>query len=156
MPGDLEILARLVVALALTAALGWEREAAGKSAGLRTHMFVGMGAALFVILGDLVIFRFRDHGEMLRSDPLRVIEAVVTAIGFLGAGTIYVSRGRGRVHGLTTAASLWVAAAVGMTVALERYGLAVGTTVLALLVLRILLPLSERVGPASTGDNADE
>lgn len=135
---DLRILARLMVALALAGVMGWERERAGKAAGIRTHMLVGLGAALFVVLGELFIGRFRGMDERMRFDPLRVIEAVVTGVSFLGAGTIFVARGKERVQGLTTAASIWATAAVGITVGLERYPLAIGTTLLVFLVLRFL------------------
>jgi putative Mg2+ transporter-C (MgtC) family protein len=146
---DLGILVRLVVALALAGVVGWERETSGKAAGLRTHMFVGMGAALFVALGELLIRDFQ-HVERLQTDPLRLVEAVVAAIGFLGAGTIFVSRGRNHVYGLTTAASLWVTAAIGIAVGLEHYVLAIGTTALVFVVLRFLLPLS--LGPEGDAD----
>ena len=143
---DLSILLRLVVALVLGAAIGWERESAGKAAGLRTHMLVAVASALFVALGDAMVEHFLAQAQRLgrvddtvfRSDPIRIIEAVVTGISFLGAGTIFVSHGRERVEGLTTAASIWATAAVGIAVGLERYALAAGTTVLILFVLRVI------------------
>jgi putative Mg2+ transporter-C (MgtC) family protein len=143
---DLAILVRLAVALALGAAIGWEREAAGKAAGLRTHMLVGVASALFVALGDAMIEHFtaqaqrmgRPEEAVFRSDPIRIIEAVVTGISFLGAGMIFVSHGRERVEGLTTAAAIWATAAVGIAVGLERYLLALGSTVLILVVLRVV------------------
>ncbi|WP_218127036.1 MgtC/SapB family protein [Catalinimonas alkaloidigena] len=135
---ELALLLRLVISLALAGVLGWEREQAGKSAGIRTHMLVGMGATFFVILGELFIARFQEYGESLRFDPVRIVSAVVTGVSFLGAGTIFISRGRARARGLTTAASVWVTAAVGIAVGLERYVLAVGSTMLVLIVLRVL------------------
>jgi putative Mg2+ transporter-C (MgtC) family protein len=134
---DLNIILRLVIALALSAIIGWEREHTGKAAGIRTHMLVGMGAALFVILGELFVLRFREYDENMRFDPLRIIEAVVTGISFLGAGTIFVARGSERVKGLTTAASIWVTAAVGMLAGLERYLLAGASAVFVFIVLRV-------------------
>jgi putative Mg2+ transporter-C (MgtC) family protein len=136
-PDDLFLLLRLLLAMALAGAIGWERESVGKSAGLRTHMFVGMGAMLFVVLGDAVMSRFAGTAEV-QFDPIRVIEAVTTAVGFLGGGLIFVTRSGDRVHGLTTAASIWVTAAIGIAVGLERYVLAAGATVLALVVLHVL------------------
>ncbi len=135
---DLYILLRLAVALLLAGVLGWERESIGKSAGIRTHMLVGLGSALFVVLGELFVQHFRQFDQNMRFDPIRIIEAVVTGISFLGAGTIFVSRGKGQVKGLTTAASIWVTAAVGMAVGLERYLLAVLSTALIFIVLRVL------------------
>lgn len=134
---DLNIFLRLLVALALSCLLGWEREHTGKAAGLRTHMLVGMGAALFVTIGELFVLHFREYDENMRFDPLRIIEAVVTGISFLGAGTIFVSRGGEHVKGLTTAASIWTTAAVGMLAGLERYVLAAASTVLIFIVLRV-------------------
>ena len=135
---DLAIMLRLVVAMVLAGAMGWERESTGKAAGLRTHMLVGMGAALFVSLAELVVRDFRHAGDALRFDPLRILEAVVAAVGFLGAGTIFVSRNEDHVKGLTTAASIWATAGVGIAVGLERFALATGTTVLILVVLRVV------------------
>jgi putative Mg2+ transporter-C (MgtC) family protein len=135
---DAALLLRLLVAMLLAGAIGWERETVGKSAGLRTHMFVGMGAMLFVVLGDAVVQKFGSAANVTQLDPLRMIEAVTTAVAFLGGGIIFVTRSRDRVHGLTTAASMWITAAIGIAVALERYVLAVGATVLALVVLHVL------------------
>ena len=140
---DAAILLRLIAAGLLAGIIGWERENAGKEAGLRTHIFVGMGAALFVALGVPVLLDFRGYGSQVGFDPLRLIEAVVAAMGFIGAGTIFVAQNR--VQGLTTAASLWLTAAIGITVALEHYLLAVGTTLLALGILRGLLFVEARL-----------
>jgi putative Mg2+ transporter-C (MgtC) family protein len=132
---ELEILQRSVVALVLSGILGWEREAAGKAAGVRTHMLVGLAATLFVAIGELTIQRFAPSGEQLRYDPVRILEALVTGISFLGAGTIFVSRGKERVHGLTTAASILVTSAVGMMVGLRYYLLAAAVTAMIFVVL---------------------
>ena len=141
METDLRVLARLLVVLVLAGLLGWERERTGKAAGLRTHMLVGMSATLFVALGELVLLRFQSYGSIVQADPLRLIEAVVSGISFLGAGTIFVSGGKERVQGLTTAASILATAAIGSAVGLERYVLAVGSTALALVVLHLLRSL---------------
>lgn len=139
MDHDLDVLLRLVVAAALTGLLGWERQAKGKAAGLRTHMMVGVGAAMFVALGESMVIFFGEFGSQLQFDPIRIIEAVVAGISFLGAGTIFVSRGGPeRVRGLTTAASIWGTAAVGLAVGLGRYVLAAGATTLFLIVLWLL------------------
>lgn len=142
---DLLLLVRVVIALALTALPGWERERKDRPAGLRTHMMVGGSACLFVLLGDIFVQRFDVVGEAegLRLDPLRVIEATVAGVSFLGAGTIFVAHDD-RVQGLTTAASLLAAAAVGMLVAVEHYVLAASVAVLFLVVLTVVRRL-ERV-----------
>ena len=132
---DLALLPRLIVAMILAGILGWEREATGKAAGLRTHMLVGIGAALFVIIGELIVARFQHYGDIVRFDPIRVLEAIVAGISFIGAGMIFVSQDRSRVRNLTTAASILTTAAVGLTVGLEHYVLAAGATAVLFVVL---------------------
>lgn len=144
LPLDLSILARLIASLVLGGVVGWEREAAGKAAGVRTHMLVAFGATLFVALGDALVQRFavqQLQGAEIRSDPVRIIEAVVTGVSFLGAGTIFVTHGRERVEGLTTAASMWATTGIGIAVGLERYILAAGSTLLVFIVLKLIAML---------------
>jgi putative Mg2+ transporter-C (MgtC) family protein len=133
---ELVLLVRLAVAGLLAGILGWEREFAHKPAGLRTHMLVGVAAALFTVLGELAINDQSVEGAGLRADPLRVIQAVAVGIGFLGTGVIFVAKEGDRVLGLTTAASIWATAGVGIAAGTGRYVLAAGSTVLLLLVLR--------------------
>ena len=130
---DLVILSRLVVAALLAGVLGWERERAGKSAGLRTHMLVGIAAALYTGLAEVASVEL----GAARSDPLRAIQAVAMGIGFLGGGIIFVNR-NDRVQGLTTAASIWATAAVGIAAGLAHFRLAAGATVLLAVVLHVL------------------
>jgi putative Mg2+ transporter-C (MgtC) family protein len=124
-----ELLLRLVVAAALTGAVGLERELRERAAGLRTHMLVGVGSALFTLVsaygwGDFVFNR--QLGTVL--DPTRIAAQIVTGIGFLGAGAI-IRQGLS-IRGLTTAAGLWVAAAIGMAVGAGYYSAAlIGTGV---------------------------
>jgi putative Mg2+ transporter-C (MgtC) family protein len=133
---ELVLLLRLVVAGALSAVLGWEREAAHKPAGLRTHMLVGIASALFTVLAELAVSRFPGDGSGLQADPIRVIQAVSIGIGFLGGGVIFVSKSGESVQGLTTAASIWATAAIGIAAGLRYYVLATGATLLLMLVLR--------------------
>jgi putative Mg2+ transporter-C (MgtC) family protein len=139
------ILLRLLIASVLSGLIGYERERTGKEAGLRTHMLVAMGAALFVSFTELFVIDslpLAPPGEpgnlRLQIEPLATVEAIVTGISFLGAGTIFVGGRRNNVKGLTTAASIWVTAAVGIAVGLERYVLAVGSTLLILVILHFL------------------
>jgi putative Mg2+ transporter-C (MgtC) family protein len=155
---QLRILICIGVAMILGAAIGFERELVDKPAGLRTHILVAGAAAFFVSLGDVVIQQFSTElgGMLVRSDPVRVIEAVVTGVSFLGAGTIIVHRGgssstAGRVEGLTTAASILFAAAVGVSVALSQFTLAVGATIMVLLTLRGLGFLQRRLARQKRG-----
>jgi putative Mg2+ transporter-C (MgtC) family protein len=134
---ELEMLARVALAMLLGAVIGLEREFKDKPAGLRTHMLTTGAAALLVSLSSIVVEQWaaRLGSQTVDSDPLRSIGAVVTGISFLGAGTILRRGSDGGVEGLTTAASLLLAAAVGICVAMSLWLAAVGMTVLALIVL---------------------
>jgi putative Mg2+ transporter-C (MgtC) family protein len=130
---DYVILIRLLVAALLAGVLGWEREQAGKSAGFRTHMLVGISAALYTGLAELATAELGAEGH---SDPIRAIQAVAVGIGFLGGGMIFVNHDR--VQGLTTAASVWATAAVGIAAGLGHHRLAAGATLLLAVVLHVL------------------
>ena len=124
------IVLRLGLAVVLGAAIGYERERRGKDAGLRTHMLVTLGATLFILVPAT--------SGMDTADASRVMQGVVAGIGFLGAGAI-LKRDTGReVKGLTTAASIWVAAAVGMSIGYGREATAVASTLIALFVLAVV------------------
>ena len=123
---ELELATRLLLAFALGAVLGFERERVDKPAGLRTHILVSLGSCLFTIL-SLTAFP--------GSDPARVAAYVVAGIGFIGAGTILQTRER--IVGITTAASLWVTASIGMAAGAGFYILAIITTAIAYLTLRL-------------------
>jgi putative Mg2+ transporter-C (MgtC) family protein len=135
---ELALLVRLLVAGVLAAVLGWERESAKKPAGLRTHMLVGIASALFTVLGELAVESYPTDGEM-RSDPIRVIQAVAIGVGFLGSGVIFVARDGAHVVGLTTAASVWATAAVGLAAGMGHYVLAAGSTIIMMLVLHTMM-----------------
>lgn len=132
-PLRLGVLGRLLLALVLGGAIGLEREIAGKPAGLRTNMLICVGAVLFTEASLRVAMHFADLGPNVRADPGRIAYGVVTGIGFIGAGTILVLRGT--VIGLTSAATLWVVAAIGLVIGLRDYTSAIGATVLVLLTL---------------------
>jgi putative Mg2+ transporter-C (MgtC) family protein len=133
---ELAYLLRILVAAALAALLGFERERAHKPAGLRTHMLVGIAAALYTSLAELSVL---GRAEGLNADPIRAIQAVALGVGFLGGGMIVTGRGGEQVKGLTTAASIWATAAIGIAAGFAHYVLAVGATVLLLVVLRVLV-----------------
>ena len=130
----LDALVRLTTALVLAAVVGWEREASGRAAGLRTHMLVALGAAGFTLVGLELAAVSAEKGA--HSDLIKIIEAIATGIGFLGAGAIIQSRGE--VQGLTTAASIWVVAAVGTAAGAGYWLLASLMTALSLLTLTVL------------------
>ena len=148
---ELYLLGKVAAAMVLAGLDGFEREADRKAAGLRTHMLVGGAAALLVGLSDLLIETFsHEAGEAMRTDPIRIVEAIVAGVSFLGAGTIFVS-GQNRVRGLTTAASLLMVAGIGVTIAVEAWVVALGVTLLTLAVLRVLALLDTPKGH----DNGD-
>jgi putative Mg2+ transporter-C (MgtC) family protein len=136
------------LAMLLGGLIGLEREAANKPAGFRTNMLVSGAAALLVGLGHALVKEFSRHETLsLQADPIRIVEAIVTGVSFLGAGTIF-QRGRNeQVEGLTTAAALLFSAALGVCVALERFVLAVSVTALALFVLRGARTVERWLGP---------
>jgi putative Mg2+ transporter-C (MgtC) family protein len=136
---DGELLLRVVIAGILTGLLGWERQTAGKPAGFRTLLLVGMAACLFVVVGEAAAVTYPAGSSSLRIEPFQLIQAVAVGIGFLGSGVVFLSRDGTRVSGLTTAASIWATAAIGLTVGFGRYFLAAGTTVLILVTLRVLM-----------------
>jgi len=119
----------IVTALILGAILGFERTIAGKEAGLRTFGLVSVGSCLFVLMGEEVS---KLYGSDISYDPLRMASSIVTGIGFLGAGLIIFQH---ELKGLTTAAALWVASAVGAAVGFKLYSLATFATFLTLLIL---------------------
>lgn len=149
---QLEILGILAVALLLGGAIGLERELARKPAGLRTHMLVTGAAALFVALGTVIIEDYTRavSDSLLRADPVRIMQAVVTGVSFLGAGTIMRDRSQGHIEGLTTAASLLIASAVGSTVGARQFVLAGGATVLILITLGGLGFIEKRLDSFAT------
>jgi len=118
--------------------IGFDREWAQKPAGLRTHMLVAGASALLVGPTSVVIkdVQLELGDTLLRADPIRIIEAVITGVSFLGAGIIITRGQKGEVEGLTTAASILMAAAVGISVALWQLVLAMGVTLIALVTLR--------------------
>ena len=132
---DIEAVLRLVLAAALGAAIGYQRERAGKPAGLRTHVLICVGSALFTLAS---IYGFGGI-----TDPSRVAAGIVTGIGFLGAGAILHRENvkRGIVEGLTTAASIWVIAGIGLAVGAGLYLLSVVTAAIVLIVLLLPHPI---------------
>ena len=124
------IVVRLLVAVVLGGVLGWERESVGAPAGLRTHMLVSLGSALFVLIPL--------QAGMKMEDLSRVLQGVTAGIGFLGAGAILKQRDRNDVRGLTTAASIWLTAALGVAAGMGREATALLSTLFALVILAIL------------------
>ena len=132
---------KLLVSFVLGGVVGFEREVHEKPAGLRTHVLIALASTLFTLLS--MSSGFGDPAVTSR-DPARVASAILAGMGFIGAGVI-ISTG-GHVKGITTAASLWVTAAIGMAVGLGEYGLAAFAALLALLALTVLVWVEKRFG----------
>ncbi len=150
---DLEMTAQVLLALVLAGAIGYERERRRKPAGLRTHMLVGAGTTAFTLAS------ISGFGAGLGADPSRVAAQIVSGIGFLGAGTIF--RSGSEVRGLTTAATIWMVAALGMLVVVRMYWLAILTTLPSVLVLHFLNSLPRerrhaRIGEPSPMEDEDD
>jgi putative Mg2+ transporter-C (MgtC) family protein len=138
-------LLRLAAAALLGGAIGLERELDEKAAGLRTHMLVASGSALFTLVGAYGFSSFLSHGKVVSYDPSRIAAQIVTGIGFLGAGVIF--RQGFTIRGLTTAASLWLVAAIGMASGAGYWAGAVLATAVGVVSLRPLEWLKERLIP---------
>jgi putative Mg2+ transporter-C (MgtC) family protein len=138
---------RLIIAMSFGAVIGIQRERAGKPAGLRTHMLVALGAAVFIIAS----------GEFgMNADSIsRVIQGLVTGIGFLGAGAILKLYDKRAVEGLTTAAGIWMTAALGVAVGLGRFGLALVATLLAWMTLSLVRQLEHMLNRGARKSEED-
>ena len=135
--GHWEFILQLLLALIFGGLIGSERQAHGRPAGFRTHILVCLGSASVIIaFQKLHLALASEAGPLIRMDPARAAAGIITGIGFLGAGTIL--KGKDFVFGLTTAASIWVVAAIGITLGLGEYYLAIAVTALVLLTLFVL------------------
>jgi putative Mg2+ transporter-C (MgtC) family protein len=137
--GATRLVTRLVVAAALGGALGYERETRGKDAGLRTHMLICVGAALFVFIPQ--------QAGVSDAELARVIQGVVAGIGFLGGGAILKLSEERRVEGLTTAAGIWLTAGIGIAAGMGRMTTAIAGTAIALVVMAALGRVSSWLNP---------
>ena len=144
---NLELLLQLLLAVLLGGAVGIERELKGKPAGLRTNILICVGAAMYMTIGLLI---FEDDSYM--GDPTRIAAQVVTGIGFLGAGAIIQSHGR--VSGLTSAATIWVVAAIGIIAGAGYPILAFVAACMVVLTLAVLLRVEARFLDPTAGDDA--
>ncbi|MFC1555988.1 MgtC/SapB family protein [candidate division KSB1 bacterium] len=139
MISDFELIIRLFSAVVVGGLIGFEREIRHKSAGFRTNILICLGSALFTLISIKVT---SDYTTTV-ADPGRIAAQIVTGIGFLGAGAIMHSRGS--VTGLTTAATIWVTAALGMAIGMGYYHVALITAVVAITVLQALVPIELRM-----------
>jgi len=136
---ELEMILNLSLAFVLGGLIGWSREKEGKTAGLRTHILVSVGSALLMVLST---------GMLSKSgiaDPGRIAAGVVTGIGFIGAGCIIQGSDRDTVRGITTAASIWVTAAIGMAAGIGYYAGAVVAAAFTLITLQLLRLVEKKI-----------
>lgn len=143
------VILRLLGALILSGLIGIEREVVEKSAGLRTHMLVGIAACLYSLVTLSILEMTADRGAHVRVDPVRLVEAVTQGVAFLAAGLIIFAKGE--VRGLTTGAGMWLAGAVGLSCGLGLWVLAVTATLLALIVIRVLKTVERAIGTRKPG-----
>lgn len=143
---EMVIALRLLLAAALGAVIGLEREYKARPAGLRTHMLTSLAAAVFTLLTLELLHEARSAPNPTPADPIRIIVAVTSGVAFLAAGVII--QARGRVHGLTTGAAMWLAGAVGVACGAGYYSIALMATMLALVILWALAYLERRIGTA--------
>ena len=136
----LDIILRLFVAVLLGMIIGTERVWAHKTAGMRTYALVSMGAALFIIISEVIVSRYMGIGGF---DPTRIASQIVVGIGFLGAGSIMLQGSQ--LKGLTTASGLWVAAGIGMAAGLGLFSIAVVATLMTLFIFMVLWYIEARL-----------
>ncbi|MEQ8481098.1 MAG: MgtC/SapB family protein [Hoeflea sp.] len=135
---------RLCGAVMLCGMIGFERESRDRPAGLRTHMLVGLAASVYCLLMLELLGRAADYPDPVRVDPIRIIEAVTSGVAFLAAGMIVFAKGK--VRGLTTGASLWLAASVGLSCGLGLWIISGTTTVLSLIIMRVVRVAETKAG----------
>ena len=153
---QLFVLRDAALAMLLGGVIGFERELKNRPAGFRTHMLVGGAAALLVGLGQLVITDHRLDSELrLTIDPLRLVEAVIAGVSFIGAGTIFARRGSQVVTGITTAASILMVAVIGVMCGFRYHLLAALATAMTLLVLTVINWVERRIPKDADAEKAD-
>jgi len=149
------VLVRVGLAAIFGGMIGFERELHHRGAGFRTHILVCVAACVFTMLGFELFRLMQEEGGIARGDMIRVIEAVTAGVAFLGAGTIFVSRGS--VKGMTTGAGMWLAGAVGTATGLGHYLVGFAGSLVAIVALALLAPISERFEkPAKSSDRGED
>jgi putative Mg2+ transporter-C (MgtC) family protein len=143
-PSIVHVAVRLVVAAVLGGLLGYQREKSGKAAGLRTHILIAVGAAFFIVVPTAI--------QMPTGDMARIIQGLVTGIGFLGGGAILKLTDEKRIQGLTTAAGIWMTAAVGMAAGIGQFGAALVAAILGLVILELLYRIETATGMDHEGE----
>lgn len=146
---DLEILIRLILAMLCGMIIGTERILAHKTAGMRTYALVSLGAALFVVISEYMFMSMGSNSGGI--DPFRMASAVVSGVGFLGAGIIFMKDNQ--ITGITTASSIWVVAGIGIACGFGLFTLAIFATVITLFIFVVLWIVEQRLKKISLYDN---
>jgi putative Mg2+ transporter-C (MgtC) family protein len=154
MISEWDFLGRVAIAALLGGTLGYDRELRRAAAGVRTYALVGMGSAAFMAAAILISGEAGADSRTLNDNQVRMAAGLVAGVGFLGAGAIL--RTDERVHGLTTAAGIWVTAAIGLLIGAGFWILGVGVTILALIIIIGLRPFHESVGEPHDGTDGHE
>jgi putative Mg2+ transporter-C (MgtC) family protein len=151
---QLSVLILVIIAAVLGGFIGLEREYSHKSAGLRTHMFVAASAAVLIFLGSYILpyFVSMNPGLDFRTDPTRIIQAIVAGISFIGAGVIFKDVGHHAIRNMTTATSVLFTAMVGVAVGLQLIYLAIGMAVFIILANLILVKVEKHIHPKDYKD----
>ena len=144
---ELEILMKVAIAAILAGLIGLEREKGEKPAGIRTNMLVGGAVALLVCLGEMIVIYFDAAGlsNLIRTDPTRVIQAIVVGISFIGAGMVLQIASEHKIKYLTTSATILFSSGIGIAVALEKYLVGVGATIIILIINSLLARVERRI-----------
>lgn len=145
---------RLLGAVVLCGLIGFEREIDLRPAGVRTHILIGLAAALYTLISLHLVNSEAVASERVRTDPIRVVEAVTSGVAFLAAGLVVFSQGN--VKGLKTGATMWLAAAVGVACALGMWQIATATTILSLVVIVAVRKLEQRAGTYTEDHSVQE
>lgn len=148
MMSEFEMIWHVVLASVLSGLVGLERERTDKPAGFRTHMIVGGAAALFVLLGKTIIIEFQDVGELepfIAADPIRIIQAIIIGVSFIGAGTVLQIASDYKIKYLTTAATILFATGIGISIALKHYITGAAISLFVLFINYVLAWVSHRV-----------
>lgn len=148
------VISRTLGTVVFCGLIGLERETSQRPAGLRTHMLIGLASCIYCLLTLALLSRVAEFGDTVRMDPLRVIESVTGGVAFLAAGLIVFSQGK--VRGLTTGASMWVAAAIGLACGLGEWLIAGTTAILALIIIALVRKLEKRAGTYDVGYDDDD
>lgn len=145
---ELSVLLDILITIILTGVIGYERETSNKPAGFKTNMIVGAAAALLVSIGRIVVEEYAGNRlmENLQFDPLRVIQAIVVGVGFIGGGTILKSKKKEKVRYLSSAATILLSAGVGIAVSSQKYIIAVGLTLIVLTINIAIGKLEKKLG----------